>query len=333
MSVLDAFNTNAFKTLSLTNALNKLPFAPSRIGQMGLFTPRGITDTAVILEERSGTLALLPSKSRGTPGSASAEPVRKARNFIIPHIPHDDLILAGDVQDVRKFGSEDEKEGITQVVNDRLTTMRQRHEVTLEFLRIGCLNGVILDGDPTVTLFNLFTEFSVTETVVDFLTGTATTPIREKCLDVKRAIELALGSSVFDHVHVLCSQTFFEDLIKHADVAAAFDRFQDGAFKRADPRAGFEFAQVVFEEYSGSIGGQKFITEGDARAFPVGSQNMFIEHFAPADFIEAVNTVGLPVYAKQQRMDFDRGIQLHTQSNPLPMCANPAVLIRCHSSN
>ncbi len=333
MSVLDAFNSNAFKTLSLTNALNKLPFAPSRIGQMGLFTPRGITDTSVILEERSGTLSLLPSKARGTPGSASAEPARKARNFTVPHIPHDDLILASDVQDVRRFGSEDEKEGITQVVNDRLTIMRQRHEITHEFLRAGCISGSILDGDGSTVLVDLFTEFNVTETVVDFLLGTAGTKVRLKCLAVKRAVEDALGNTTFDHVHVLCHKVFFDALISHADVEKAYERFQDGAFLRNDPRSGFEFAGLIFEEYRGKIGGQEYITSGDARAFPVGSLNLFIEHFAPADFIEAVNTVGLPVYAKQQRMDFDRGILLHTQSNPLPMCANPAVLIRVHSSN
>jgi hypothetical protein len=39
-----------------------------------------------------------------------------------------------------------------------------------------------------------------------------------------------------------------------------------------------------------------------------------------------VNTLGLPIYAKQSPQKFDRGSDLHTQSNPLPMCLRPGVL-------
>ena len=49
---------------------------------------------------------------------------------------------------------------------------------------------------------------------------------------------------------------------------------------------------------------------------------------APADFNETVNTPGQPVYAKQEPRKFDRGTDLHTQSNPLPMCLRPSVLVK-----
>lgn len=49
---------------------------------------------------------------------------------------------------------------------------------------------------------------------------------------------------------------------------------------------------------------------------------------APADFNETVNTLGQPLYAKQDSRKFERGTDLHTQSNPLPMCHRPGVLVK-----
>ena len=51
--------------------------------------------------------------------------------------------------------------------------------------------------------------------------------------------------------------------------------------------------------------------------------------YAPADYIETVNTIGLPRYAKQATdQEFGRWVKLHTQSNPLPICTRPKTLIK-----
>ena len=64
-----------------------------------------------------------------------------------------------------------------------------------------------------------------------------------------------------------------------------------------------------------------FIGEDEAYVIPMGT-NIFRTWFGPADFVETVNQIGLPLYAKQKPLDFDKGVQLHTQSNPLPLCLN-----------
>ena len=56
--------------------------------------------------------------------------------------------------------------------------------------------------------------------------------------------------------------------------------------------------------------------------------NTFRTYFAPADFNETANTLGLPLYAKQEPRKFGRGTDLHTQSNPLPICLRPEVLVK-----
>ena len=46
MNIVDIFNNDAFSIVSLTDAINSLPFKPGRIGKMGLFAPRHIETTA-----------------------------------------------------------------------------------------------------------------------------------------------------------------------------------------------------------------------------------------------------------------------------------------------
>ncbi len=82
-----------------------------------------------------------------------------------------------------------------------------------------------------------------------------------------------------------------------------------------------------------SVGNTRyFIPQNEAIAFPLGTQQTFRTYFAPADFNETANTIGLPVYAKQEERKFQRGWDIHTQSNPLPLCARPEVLIRVTKS-
>jgi hypothetical protein len=44
---------------------------------------------------------------------------------------------------------------------------------------------------------------------------------------------------------------------------------------------------------------------------------------------DTANTIGLPRYAKQAvNQQFARWVMLHVQSNPLPICTRPRVLIK-----
>lgn len=328
MPSLDIFKGSAFETMQLTAAINKLPYAPQRIGQMKLFADKGVRVSTIVIEERDNVLALLPTKNRGEPATLHDRAKRTVRSFSVPHIPYEDRISAEDVQGIRAFGSETELQSVAAVVNEQLTSMRQDHEVTWEHLMIGALQGNILDADGTTVIYNLFTEFGTTEQTTDFILGTTTTNVRAKCLAVKRQIELALGATVYQHIHAFCGATWFDAFINHTNVKAAYERFQNGAMLRNDPRSGFDFAGIIFEEYVGSIGGVSFVNAAQARFFPVGVPNLFWKFNAPADFIESANTLGKPLYAKQKVEDYERGIGIHTQSNPLPMCVRPRCLVK-----
>lgn len=332
--LLDVFAGDAFSVVSLTSAINRMPFKPSTIGKMNLFATRGITSTIAVVEEKDGVLSLLPTAARGSPPGVAARGDRRARNFTVPHIPLDAAVYADEVQGVRAFGSEDAMESVAGVVNDKIAEMRQSHEVTLEYHRLGAIKGIVLDSDGVTVIHNLFTEFQVTPMApvvggfAEFDFTAASPPVKETCLEIVRAIEDNLGGKPYDHIHCFCDSLFFDDLTSEAGVIAAYALWQQGAALREDMRRRFDYGGIRFEEYPGTLGTVPFIEDGAAYCFPVGVPGLFTTTFAPADYMETVNSKGKPYYAKQQRMDFDKGIMINTQSNPLCLCTMPMTLVR-----
>jgi hypothetical protein len=324
---LDVFKSNAFSSVSLTASINLLPYAPSRLSKMGLFTTKNITTTSAVVERKNGKLSLVPTAVRGAGTTAMTRGSRKARNFIIPHLPLNDEVLADEVQNVRAFGSEDATPAIADVINERLGNMKQNLEVTKEYHRIGAVQGNILDADGTTAIYNLFTEFGITETVVDFDFTIGAQDMKTKSMEVIRDIEDVLGAQSYDHVHALCGRTFFDSFVSHPTVAGAFERW-DKSFAQSQQRTPFFFGDIAWEEYRGKVGTVDFIDTNTARFFPVGVPNLFQEINAPANFIETVNTPGKPFYAKQAIQKMDTGVDLHAQANTLMLCTQPELLIK-----
>jgi hypothetical protein len=325
------FHNPAFSMAALTAAINILPNRYGRIENLGLMPARPVRQRQIIVEEMNGVLNLLPTLPPGSPGTVGTRGKRALRSFVIPHIPHDDVVLPEEVQGIRAFGSETETEALASVIARHLDTMRNKHAITLEHLRMGALKGVILDADGSV-LYDLFDEFGIAQQSVNFALGNGNTNVKEKCIKTLSLIEDNLKGEFMNGVHCLCSPEFFSALTGHAKVEKAFETWQQGAILINDVRRGFTYAGITFEEYRGQatdIAGtvRRFIAPGEAHAFPLGTVDTFASYFAPADFNETVNTLGLSLYAKQAPRPFERGTDLHTQSNPLPMCHRPGVLI------
>lgn len=326
------FTNTAFSMVALTAAINIVPNRYGRMAELGLMPIKPVRQRSIIIEEKNGVLNLLPTKPPGAPGTQGTRGKRGLRSFVIPHIPHDDVVLPEEVQGIRAFGSETDLDSIAEVVAGHLATMRNKHGITLEHLRMGALKGVILDADGSV-LYDLFDEFDITPNEITFDLNNAATNVKAKCINVLATLEDNLKGEYMNGVHCLCSPEFFADLTGHAKVEKAFENWQNGAVLINDVRRGFTFGGVTFEEYRGQATdhngvSRRFIAAGEAHAFPLGTVDTFATYVCPADFNETVNTLGQELYAKQEPRKFERGTDLHTQSNPLPMCHRPGVLVK-----
>lgn len=330
------FESPAFNMAALTAAINILPNRYGRLDELGIFAPKPVRTRTVIVEEKAGVLTLLPSLPPGSPGTVGVRGKRTLRSFVIPHIPHDDVVLPEEVQGLRVFGTESEFQSIANVLTEHLDTMRAKHAATLEYLRMGALKGIVLDADGS-ELVDLYREFKIPPKTINFKLNVDTTNVLEKCLELKRYMTKNLAGERMSTVYCLVSPEFFTALVTHTSVKEAYKLWNDGQALRSDMRSGFPFAGITFEEYAGEAsadngnGGwitRKFIGENEGQAFPLGTIDTFATYFAPADFNESVNTLGQPMYAKQEPRKFDRGTDLHTQSNPLPICHRPALLVK-----
>jgi len=326
------FQHPGFSMTSLTAAINLLPNRYGRLQQLGLFPTKPVRTRQILVEEKAGKLNLLPTRPPGSPGTVGNRGQRKIRSFVIPHIPHDDVVLPEEVQGLRAFGSETEMMSVAMVMAEHLDTMRSKHAITLEHLRMGALKGEILDADGSV-IANLFDEFDITPKEISFELGSASTNIKAKCYELSRAIEDSLMGEFMTGIRVLCSPEWFTAFTTHAKVEKAYENWQQGAVLINDMRSGFTFSNISFEEYRGQASDadgnvRRFIAAGEAHAFPLGTVDTFSTYFAPADFNETVNTLGQELYAKQEPRKFERGTDIHTQSNPLPMCHRPGVLVK-----
>ena len=304
--------------------------AEALLAQGDTVPSRGITTTSVAIEELNGQLNLIPNTPRGGPVAQNTANKRKVRTFSATHLPLEDTILAEAIQNVREFGSENTAQGAATVVNTRLIEMRQKHEATLEFHRLGAIKGIILDSDGVTVISNLFTVFGLAQTTIDFQLDVPTTEIALKTGAVRRAIDSAIGGTPYDHIHVFCSSGFFDSLVTLASVKDAW-KYQQSQMLRTDlGRKGntVTLGDVTFEEMSRTYAGITPIATNEAIAFPVGAPGLFLTRFAPGNFVEAANTIGKRFYARQELLRYGRGVGIYTESNPLNVCTRPEVLIK-----
>lgn len=322
---------SAFSAHQISQAIDNIPTRYGYLTKSGIFRVKGLTGRVAIIEEREGTFRISESKALGSPGQGVEGSKRKVRTFAVPHFPHDDHIAPADVDGLRAFGG-NAVENVQTYLMERLAQHRTKHEITLEYLLIGAMNGVVLDGAGS-EVANLWTEYGVAPQTKAFALATAATKVRTKCTELARSIEDALMGDTSNGIEVLCSPEFFDALIEHPSVHAAYSATAQSAEKIGSDlrKVGFVFAGVTFKEYravapNSSGVATKFIEPGKARAYPTGTMDTFNLYAAPADFNESVGKLGQLYYAKVQEADFGRGYDLHSQFNPLPVCLRPKCL-------
>ena len=321
-----------FTVTSLTDSINKLPAVPGQVGAMNLFVEKGIRTTSALIDVKNGRLVLVENQSRNSEGQPMGANKRTAQSFQCAHLPLTDVILPDEIQDVRAFGGEatpdaQNLESQASVINDKLTTMKNSLEATREFHRVGALRGKILDSDGTTVIHDLYSAFGVTKKSVNVALSNQATNVRKACLDAKRYSEKKLGGFVVRGFRALCGSDWFDALISQENVKAAYEGYQAAQDRLGgDMRSGFTFGGIEFVESNMQVGNQLFIPADVAQVFPLAA-GAFVTYNGPANYNEAVNTIGKPYYAKAEPRKMGKGWDLESQANPLSLCLVPEALV------
>lgn len=326
--MLDVFRNDAFHWTELTTAIQLAPYKPTGIGKMGIFQARPVSTLTIAIELRDGKLTLVPNAPRGAMGPAKNLERRKIKDFRTLNLPQRVAVMADEVAGLRPFGKQTDVETAMGLLAQKMRVARTDLDVTHEFHRAGALKGKILDADGTTVIYDLYSEFGVSQLTHDFALDNDATDVRSKVVSCVRKIEDALGDTAMDGVEFLCSPEFMDAFVDHPQVVENL-KFDRGYQNRSDLRKGFEYGGAMFREYRGTIGGSRVVPASQAIPVPLGVPDLFESYYSPAPFMDTVNTLGQEVYMKARDMDFDVGIEWQVLSCPLHICTRPSAIIKC----
>lgn len=327
MADIGIMNSDEFNTENLTVAINDAPSVPGRVAALGLFEEDGIQTTTVQIEKDGDVLALVAATTRGAPGQVVTADRRQMVPFSAVHLPQLATITADEIQGVRAFGSTSELQVMQDVVNRRLNKMRRQLDATHEWQRIGALKGKVIDADGTTVLVDILQVFGIEQSAVEMKFSTET-DLRNPALAVTETVEDNLGNTTWSGIRTLCGRDFWKKLITNKSVKETYLNTQQAAQLRGDPTDTFDFGGITWERYKGRMNGVGFIADDEAIAVPQDVPELLISRFSPADYMETVNTPGLPYYAKQEIMRFGKGVMLEAQSNPIHLPTRPKAIVR-----
>lgn len=336
-NVITLLQDDTFSASTLTEAVNRDPKVWRKLKSMGLFEPDPLTTTTVVIDVEEGAVSVMPQTSRGGPSSTQKPRSPKAVTLTVPNFKRKDYVTAGDLQNVVDV-SERSLISLQRAIGKKARPLDDAMELTHEFLIAKALQGTVADAEGN-TIVNLFTAFGKTQTTIDFNFGANGNVIgTADALDT--AMEKALGNETHSATLVLCSPGFWTAMLANKTIFDIYKNREVGPNPLInDLRNSFAFQNLVFVQYAGSvtINGNEvpFVPANEAIALPLGTRNTFKMYYAPADLLEFANTEAQPKYLTQslEKQDGEDKIVVRAETNPLPICNKPDVLIRVTKSN
>jgi hypothetical protein len=320
MAEISIFEDDAFSVTSLLATINEEHVIPGQIAASGLFTEEGSTTVTQQIEKDGDVLELVAAAPRGAPGQVVIGSKRSLIPFNCVHLPQEFTIMADEIQGIRAFGSRTELQGVQELVNAKQNKARGQLDLTHEYQRIGAIKGQVVDKDGSI-LVDLFQMFGLKQQDLKMDFGTVDVSVRAgEALDMQEDV---LGNVTGTGAIAWCGKNFWANLISDSSVKEAYLNHEAAQALRGDRRQAFEFGGVLWIRYRGKLAGTPFVGDDHAYLVPDGVPGLFKTVFAPANYMETVNTLGLPYYTKLERMKYDKGVSGETQSNPLHICTRP----------
>ncbi|WP_054073907.1 major capsid protein [Comamonas testosteroni] len=342
MAHMDIFRHNAFQMVELSAAIQNAPHLPQYLGSLGIFTPKRVRTATISVESKGGVLSLIKTSERGAPIEEAQGEKRELRDFRSVRIARGKTLYAAEIDGIRAFGTTSELQAVQNEVAsimDGATGLRAAVELTHENMRLGAIQGRVLDANGD-ELFNWFTAFGINQpNEINFDLANATAEdgaIRKKCNQVIRAmVKASAGAWINGQTYAvaLCGDNFFDELTQNKETRATYLNQQEASDLRnkvGQAFGTFSYGNILWVNYRGTDDGSTVAVESDkCRFFPVGAPDAFISGFSPAEFLPFVNTPGQDVYAMVvPDKDRQAWVRPEVYSYPLFMCTRPGMLLR-----
>lgn len=327
-----------YNAIELTGEVNRVPNVWGDLQAEKLFGSEYPTTTMVEIQFQDGVVTVLEADERGSPGVESTIETQNGVILKIPHIPHMGRIKPEDLQDRWVFESGQRRlMTVADATSKKLLQLRRNHAQTLELLRWGALKGQLVTGLGKV-LYDFFEVFKVTKKTFDLKLDDDTTDVLAICDQIRQYMETHLLGEMMNGVRCKVAPDLFRKLVTHPNVEKFFIQWQGAqALLAASEKRDFTFGGITWEQNFHTVSnlkGQpvKFIANGKGIAYPAGTADTFKTFFGPAHHIAMVNTAGAEVFVSPEVLKHGQGVELLSQSNPLPVCQRPELLVEVFSN-
>ncbi|WP_299663851.1 major capsid protein [uncultured Ruegeria sp.] len=332
MATMDVFNSSAFSTTSLTGMVNTVDFVPSLLGSLGIFEPMPVRTRNVFVDRRDGVQVLIPTSADGAPPEELANDGRDAVPLKTTRLAKSFTLYAHEVDGIRAHGSETELESVQSEYRTRTQRLMGDVDLTHENMRLGALQGIVLDADGSTVINNYFTDFAEAQAAaVSFELDVATTNVNGLCKDIVRAMSRSARGSFVPgtQVHALAGDAFYDALIAHPNVEKFYMNWVAAqSLRETQAFEAFRFGNITFHNYRGTDDNSTVaIANDECKFFPVGARDVFKVAHAPLENMAYVNTPGRERYMMNV-IDRDRDMWTKGEiySYPLYVCQQPRVL-------
>lgn len=339
---------NSFKETDFVDGITETPLQYGFINSLNMFNMKSTSQTAIVFDKDYTTTTLLPQVVRGTNASTQGKE-RNADTFALKlaYFKHADRLTNEDIQGWRVPGSTTE-ETLGRATAEKMTDMRMAWDQTQEYMKLQALKGVFKTPDGT-TVADMYSEFGISQTTIDFVLGTSTTNVDQKLRQLKSAIATSVknGGSIAG-VKVLVDPSFFDKLISHPNLKNAYLYYQNSGkqLNRDDltsymkwgimdsfPFRGVEFISydATFNLPSGST--EVAFTTDTGIAFAEGVRDLFRGYTGPSAKLSEANQPGQEIFVRTYVDPKDEFVEFEMEAAPLYFPTRPASLIKVTSSN
>jgi hypothetical protein len=339
--VADIFNQNAWGAVEFDeNIVQRVDFKPHLLGGLNLFEPINSRSQSIAIANRDQTLALIPTSAMGEAPAELIPQGAKVRDFRAVRLAKGSTVFAHELAGMLALPFDQQTKSVTDEVTTRTGQIMDDLELTWEHMRLGAVLGQVVDADGSSILWDWYDEWGIAQPAeVDFALDDATTDVRKKCRDLKRAAQKAakgvwtpstrLGSLVGDE--------FFDLLVNHPQYKETkLGTAQASSLEGIEGYSVVDFEGISFINYRGTDDGSTLsIDSAKARFFPIGARGAFKVGWAPASEFKAYlgqagkDYVGLLLSDPSGRDQWDR-VELY--SYPLYVCTRPEMLLRAKAA-
>lgn len=300
------FGGDAFTGAAMIRGIEKRTYIPNGLDEIMGFEPRPVDKDVVYIGQKNRVNGIIQTTLRGAPIEMRAEPTKDYRPISIPRLAEGAKLYAHELADMIPFEDETDAGLVAIRLAEKQEDLIGDVELTEENMRLGALNGTVLDKDAS-TIVNYYTEFGITPpSAVDLTLDDANMTIgalREKIGTlITIPITRGAGSGMAPRLRIraVCGDAFWYALTGHAAVAKTYEGYAAAASLRDDQTwTTFQFAGVTWYHYRGTDDGSTIaISTNQAKVFPYGLPGMFQHVMGP--FQESLN----PAYRGRGRRYF-----------------------------